>query len=226
MSVIEVLWTPDSGNDKTGDIPTGWIGASREQCMDSCNAVACPLRPKVEGGDGQCYAWHGTPVMGFASMLRARARGKAYDLAHALAGRKASARMVRLGALGDPASCSPLAAAFIASKVRAAGLTLVGYTHGWRTADHWRGRLMASCDTLQEADEAAALGWRPTVVLPYHHEGRHFTTPAGRTGVVCPAQIRPKVVTCNTCRLCDGAATRGPVIGFIDHGPTARRASK
>ena len=220
--MIEVLWTPDTKNPKTGDVPTGWIGATRSQCMDSCKAVACPLLPKAEGGDGQCYAWHGLPNRAFSSMVKARARGKVYDLAHALASRRASARMVRLGALGDPSACSPLAAAFIASRVRAAGLVLVGYTHGWRTADHWRGRLMASCDTLAEADQAGALGWRSCVVLPRDHEGRRFTTPAGQTGVVCPAQIKPGVVTCNTCRLCDGSA-RGPVIGFIDHGPASRR---
>ena len=216
---MEVLWTSGSKNSKTGDVPTGWVGATVEQSRESCTAVACPLRRRADGGNGECYAWHGSPAWAFVSMARARKRGKFYDLARALDSRKVSARMVRLGAIGDPAACSPLAAAFIASKVRAAGLALVGYTHGWRTADHWRGRLMASCDTLAEVDQAVDLGWRATVVLPYQHSGRRFTTPGGRTGVVCPAQLGP--VTCNTCRLCDGSA-RGPVIGFIDHGPTAR----
>ena len=222
--MIETLWTSGSRNVKTGDIPTGWIGATREQAQQSCTDVACPLRRRADGGNGQCYAWHGSPTFAFSSMLRARARGKAYDFGHAIADRRASAKMVRLGALGDPASISALGAAFIVSKARKAGLSLVGYTHGWRTAKQWRGRLMASCDSLEECDQALADGWRATVVIPWDHKGRRFRTPKGATGIVCPAQVK-EGLTCNDCRLCDGSK-RGPVIGFLDHGPQARRASK
>ena len=216
---VEVLWTGTTKNVKTGPVPTGWIGATIDQSARSCEAVGCPLRRQQDGGSGQCYAWAGTPNMAFHSMVKARARGKVYDLAGALFNRVHRAKMVRIGAIGDPAVLSPMAAAFIRSKVRAAGLALVGYTHGWRFADHWRGHLMASCDSLAECDEAIDQGWRACVILPVDHPGRGFATPAGRVGVVCPAQRGP--VTCNDCRLCDGS-TRGPVIGFIDHGPEAR----
>ena len=81
---------------------------------------------------------------------------------------------------------------------------------------------MASCDTLAQADKAIADGWRATVLLPRDHSGRKFTTPDGHAGVVCPAQLEPEIVTCNTCRICDGSKA-GPVVGFIDHSPGGKR---
>lgn len=227
---MKFLCTATSSNPKTGNVPQIWIGGSRKESIQSCKDVACPLLHSKYGGQGgggnpTCYAQHGTPAFAHASVFKSHNNGKDKSLAYALENSSRSARMVRLGAIGDPVALSPLDGAYIRATVKRAGLALIGYTHGWRMAkaNRWRKSIMASCETLAEADQAIAAGWRATVVLPADHTGRTFKTPAGGTGVICPAQLAPKAVTCNTCRLCDGS-TRGPVIGFIDHGPTARRA--
>jgi hypothetical protein len=157
-------------------------------------------------------------------MVKANKRGKNYSLRGALATASRAARMVRLGSIGDPAGLSPIDGAYIRETVKREGFALIGYTHGWAldVSTRWKGHIMASCDTLAQADKAIADGWRATVLLPKGHTERTFTTPEGHTGVVCPAQLQPEVVTCNTCRLCDGSKA-GPVIGFIDHSPGGKK---
>ena len=225
---MRYLCTPTSTNDKTGNVPTIWIGASREESIRSCQEVGCPLLHKKYGGQGGddqtiCYAQHGTPAFAHISTCKSHDNGKDKSLAYALRNGSRSARMVRIGAIGDPAALSWLDGAQIRAAVERAGLDLIGYTHGWRLdkARQWRGYLMASCETLAQADAAIADGWRATVVLPFDWTERTFKTPDGHTGIVCPAQIKSSRVTCNTCRLCDGSK-RGPVIGFIDHGPNTQ----
>jgi hypothetical protein len=163
--------------------------------------------------------------MALASVGRAFTRGKDYTLQEALRTARRSARMVRYTAIGDGGRVPKAYADDIISTVRAAGLQLVGYTHHWRepaVADAWRGRLMASADTLADADEAISAGWRTAVVLP---EGAGDTvTPGGHIVKVCPAIKSNNRVTCNDCRLCD-ASRRGPVIGFPAHGSGKAAAS-
>ena len=221
-----VRWTP-TGNDKTGPTPTLWVGADRAESRRSCAAVACPSRPRADGGDGSCYAQGGTTACAVASMVRADARGKDYSLSAALANRSVKARAVRLTAIGDVAASPSLVAYAVAAAavVRAAGLSILGYTHGHGLAHAapLRGLLMASCDTLQDADRLTAAGWRVAVKLPPTPPGerpaRTTVTPGGRTVVTCPVLVRPDAeLTCNACRLCD-ASRPGPIIGFPDHGP-------
>jgi hypothetical protein len=215
LSLSDILWTARSRNDKTGDVPTAWIGADRAMCLDSCKG--CPYAPIEIDGDGSCYAHAKTPRIGHASVVKAAARGKDYSIGAAIKGARRSARMLRYTALGDGGRTAPGVAAQIRSAARAAKLALVGYTHHWRedsVAAEWRGFLMASCGTLAEADTALANGWRATVVVPVEHPTRS-TTPNGAKVVVCPAQVS-KRVKCNDCRLCD-ASKPGPVIAFREH---------
>ena len=210
MSTLNILWSATSRNVKTGNVPTAWVGPTRQEARDSCEG--CPLLDKG------CYAHAGTPVIGLASIARSARAGKDYSLRAALRDRVNSARMVRYTAIGDGGRVARDVADGIVATVRAAGLQLVGYTHHWReeqVADSWRGRLMASCDTLEDADDALNAGWRAAVVLP--EDSGDTVTPAGRTVKVCPAIKTDGRITCNDCRLCDGSA-RGPVIGFPAHG--------
>jgi hypothetical protein len=236
MAFPSYLATATTKNIKTGNVPTIAIGATRKESLDSCRAVGCALLHKKHGGEGGgdnplCYSQHGTPSFSHAAMVKAHAKGKSYSLRAALASASRAAKMVRLGSIGDPAALSPIDGAYIRKAVRDEGLALVGYTHGWAMdiAKRWRGHIMASCDTMEQADAAIADGWRAVVVLehaPIGSYARTFTTPGGNKGVVCPAQLQPEIVTCNTCRLCDGSKT-GPVVGFIDHSPgkaTKRKA--
>lgn len=224
----EILWASGSSNVKTGDVPTAWVGLTKEACRESCRG--CPMAPRDVGGDGSCYSHSGSPAIAHASIRKAAASGKARDLTSALRSASRSARMVRLSAIGDMGRMAREHADAIVGTIKAAGLAVVGYTHHWREAqpaESWRGRLMASVQSLAEADEALAQGWRAAAVVAPDHPARS-RTPGGATVVVCPAQIAEaagRKVTCNTCRLCD-ASRPGPVIAFREHGNGSRIAAK
>ncbi len=203
------MWTGTTKNVKTGNVPTLWVGKTREQSYDSCKG--CKL---LETKD--CYAQFGTPSMAHKSMIRAADKGKDYSLKQALMDSRRSAKMARFGAIGDPGALPLDYITKAIAAVRKAGLDPVGYTHHWRDKPELAGVFMASCDDLSEVDDALAKGFRAAVVLPWDHEGK-FTTPGGAKGIVCPAMVK-QGLTCNDCRLCDGSK-RGPVIGFPNHGP-------
>jgi len=153
---------------------------------------------------------------------KAAQRGRDKSLAAALNSASRAAKMVRLSAIGDVGRMAREHADAIVNTIKAAGLSVVGYTHHWReaqAADSWRGRLMASVGSLAEADDALAQGWRAAAVVSKDHPARSVT-PGGARVVVCPAQLaedRGASVTCNACRLCD-ASRPGPVIAFREHG--------
>ena len=147
-----------------------------------------------------------------------------YSLDFALENRHVRAKAVRLSALGDPGSVSYQEASELKSKTKKENLGILGYTHSWRQGHSqkiWKGYLLASCDNMEEADEALDMGWRVSVVLPHGFVGEGkkqntFTTPKGRKGIVCPAMVSNGLVDCNTCLLCVGQKS-GPVIGFPNH---------
>jgi len=81
-----------------------------------------------------------------------------------------------------------------------------------------------SADSLEHADELAALGIAPVaVVLPQDAPSHATLTPAGRTVVVCPAQTSE--LTCDECQLCTHA-TRKSIVGFRAHGQFKARVSE
>ncbi len=214
--MLNILWAATSNNRKTGNVPTAWVGPTREEARASC--AGCPLLDKG------CYAHSGTPLVALARIRRAATRGKDYTLKAAINGALRSARMVRYTAIGDGGRVPVETADGIVADVKAAGLDLVGYTHHWReqpVSDAWRGRLMASCDNVADADAALAAGWRVAVVLPAN--SGDTVTPGGRVVKVCPAIKTDGRITCNDCRLCDGSK-RGPVIGFPAHGNQTKAA--
>ena len=191
------MWTASTKNSKTGDIPTLWVGSTRDESRASCKG--CPL---LESGD--CYAQYGTPAIGHGSMIRAAAKGKGYTLREALKGTKRSAKMARFGAIGDPGALSKRYLDKATKAVRSIGLDVIGYTHHWRGRPDLAGTFMASCETLEQADEAIASGYRAAVVLPWDHSATRYTTPNGARGIVCPAmtaEAKGGSVTCNDCRL-------------------------
>lgn len=211
--MLAILATARSANVKTGDVPTLWVGATREEGRASC--AGCPLLDKG------CYAHSGAVAMGADSARRgARKAPERYTIDAAIRGAARSARMLRATGIGDIGRSGRAVADQIVSAASAAGLALVGYTHHWRepaVKAAWGGRLMASTETLADADRAVSEGWRATVVVAADHP-RTSATPAGRKVVVCPAQAaEDRGVTCNSCRLCD-ASRPGPVIAFRAHG--------
>jgi hypothetical protein len=105
-------------------------------------------------------------------------------------------RMVRLGTYGDPAAV-PVGVWTLLTK-SAQGRT--GYTHQWRTAHGLRALCMASVDTMHEAEEARASGWRYfRVAMP---------TDLARLPMesICPASKEAGYkLKCETCLACSGA---------------------
>ena len=79
-----------------------------------------------------------------------------------------------------------------------------------------------SAETLAQADEFAALGVAPVVVILPADATKPTQTPAGRNVTVCPASIRDDV-QCATCGICQDAG-RKTIIGFPAHGSGAKKA--
>ena len=93
-----------------------------------------------------------------------------------------------------------------------------GYTHAWRDIspldlNHDSLTFNASADSLEEADEALAMGW-PTVVTVAEDSDR-MVTPGGNTVVICPEQTSG--VSCSDCGLCMKSG-RSTIVGFRLHG--------
>ncbi len=82
-----------------------------------------------------------------------------------------------------------------------------------------------SANTLAHADELAATGIGPVVVvLPAEIHGNvKLETPAGRRVVVCPATYRDNV-TCKSCGLCQ-VQQRKVIVGFPAHGAATDAAN-
>lgn len=275
LKAISFLSNGTSGNSKTGNVPQIMIGATREESIRSCQSVKCPLLHRKHGGQGGqplnisrkkaqelhlvnpvCYSQSGTGAIAHASSCHKAERTAGTDKSNegmlglllALKSRVHSAKIVRLGTIGDPAALSRDVLFNIFSIVEAAGLKLIGYTHGWQTnsgspsVEFMKRRVMASCDTLEQADEAIRLGWQVAVTLPADTPvDAKPKTPGGLTVLLCPAMTTKAryriltrkrdavglsteeqrtldnlpVVTCNTCKLCSG--DKKDIIGFPFH---------
>jgi hypothetical protein len=209
---IPFFLTATSGNTKTGNVPTMWIGSNREQVARSCKDSGCPLLPTEKGGTfdvdkeklngrSPCYAWAGTVQMGGQSMWKAikKVGEVAYSTTEALKKSAFSARCVRVTAWGDVVSLrddqvqgflEDLAQHNAEYRNRKSFLRILGYTHAWRNArvaKWWKSRLMASVHSLEEADEAFDQGWRPAAEINVDGDpGKVMVTPKGRKLLVCP----------------------------------------
>lgn len=230
MSETSVYLAPRSSNTKTGDVPSVWVGTSRSESRATCDAVSCPLRPWARTGDIVCYAWAGTPVLAFTSIERkARTGTLELDLETQLRKRSPAARIIRVGAIGDPGVLSWGWWYRLGRLAKKHGLKMVSYTHGWRDRPDLAGRTMASCDSLEEAVQARALGFQAAVATrEIGNTDKPVTLRDGSRAVVCPAissKARGKpAVQCNTCALCTGDRP-DTVVVFPDHGPTSRSKS-
>jgi len=197
------IWTPRSTNGKTGDVPTLWVGETKEQTRKSC--IGCAHL------DNGCYAWKGRVSHGLASTQKSYARGVDKSLKTALAKSARGARMARLAAIGDPSALGRGRLLKVAKQIKRAGLDVVGYTAHWSKND-LSDVLLASV-TKKTVRRAYDMGYKVAITLPRDHKGKTWEVD-GVKGRVCPAQLS-KRVTCNTCRMCKVGA--GPNIGFITH---------
>lgn len=216
---IVVLASTGSHNVKTGSMVQTWImradmhpSEASARKDDSSICGSCPRRHSL-GGD--CYVqivhaprsvWESWDRQGrpgenwadHAEIVRLQSDALAYGL--------------RLGSYGDPMAVpwqiwEDLISALQPRKI-------VGYTHQWdpitpdiaeidarSPAVEWfRSHVMASADTLQDALDARALGWRYFLAVP----ADQLATGIPERTVQCPATRAANPLTCDQCGACHG----------------------
>lgn len=213
---------PRSHNAKTGDVPTVWIGVTKEEAKASCDAVECELRPWLDLSKVKCYAWNGMVAVGLQSMAKkVAAGGEVPEISEQLAKRASTARIIRVSAIGDPAVMSWGWWYALRRLARKHDLQILAYTAGWRKRPDLAGWAMASCKSLEEVEEAQLLGFRAAVVsTSVKPLDKGLVDLSGKKMIVCPyISMKARGVTpmtCNSCRLCDGSRL-GPTIVFPGH---------
>ena len=211
-----------SGNIKTGRMLQTYIIRSHVHPVqavrsggDSAICGDCPMRGLVsfpartprKKRHRACYVNVGQgPAMVYGAFRRGRyVEYSAIDHDQFIRGRK-----IRFGTYGEPVLIPLELVAHLASL--SGGWT--GYTHQWsnlRYAGYQR-FLMASVHGLTgpwSREHAKSLGWRT------------FRTMRGGlpadSEILCPASLEAgKRLTCEQCRLCDGAGTRKAGLSLVD----------
>ncbi len=216
-------YVAQSHNEKTGKLPAQFIGASREESESTCRI--CPLWK-----EDTCYAQDGSVQLGHAAILRFVRGGGKRDLDQALENAHEEARYVRMAAIGDPGSIAPEVYQDHEQRMREWGFGVLSYTHHWFLphAQHLKGHALASADTMKDAVDAAAEGWRVAMHVdedaPVFDGQSVSQKPQGtlKNGIkyfLCPAQRTENAITCGDCGLCDGQKeTKYNTIVFIEHG--------
>ena len=222
-----VRYGAQSKNSKTGNLPTQWIGTSREESMSTC--TPCPLLTA-----GTCYSQFGTPRMGLSSINKVDIGKRSLKLA--LEGKHKDAKYFRMAAIGDSGSIKAEVYLDHDKQIREAGLGVLNYTHHWHLehAQHLKGLALASCDTMEDVKDATEQGWRAALHVDRDvkvFDGKSINeSPQGRVGgkkyFLCP-NSRPNHLQCNDCGLCDGKRPSNvDVIVFIEHGITMKASKK
>jgi len=217
LVILTGLNTP-STNAKTGAMVQSYIiradvdplTASRTG-QDAAICGDCRHRPSLAKATGAplCYV---NKAHGPAAVFRGFLRGIYPTATPEAAAARLAGRVLRLGTYGDPAAAP--ARLWQTFTDAAAGHT--GYSHQWKTPgfnfDQWRGLVMASADSLDDAALANLHGMRAFRV----------TTAADRQPgeAICPASTEAgKRTTCADCQLCAGTTKAARDIVIQDHGP-------
>lgn len=224
---MHIHFTHISSNAKTGPIPVSTTSA--DTCPD-----ACPFK-RVNDDENGCYAAYGPLALHWKKVTTGQ-RGNEYDSFLSLVRALPDGQLWRhnqagdLPGLGDSIDSAALAA-LVAANTGKRGFT---YTHKPMSADNQTAVAHAnqsgftvnlSGNNLAHADELAALDVGPVVSVVPQDTPHKFQTPAGRNGVICPAQTRDNV-SCATCQLCARSNRNGLIIGFLAHGSGAKKAEK
>lgn len=216
---IVAVATLQSDNRKTGNMIQTWIlrtdRSPVEAIMDGTDAAICgdcrhrgvpkPKGARISPVPRTCYVNVGqAPQAVYRAWQRGRYRpGTMLEVA-------SLGRPVRLGAYGDPVAVPWQAWEGIHLAPR-----WTGYTHQWRRieAAPFKGIVMASCDSVREAMDAATEGWRTFLV-------RAVDTRVPDGMIPCPAVDRG--ASCGTCGLCNGNESwKAPNVTIEAHGSAA-----
>jgi hypothetical protein len=220
---IAVVVTFESVNRKTGPMLQCWI---LTDAVDPVTAVAtgrdrsicggCVHRGDGTGAGRSCYVNVGQAPLSVWSALR---RG-VYPPLRRVDLSPYYGQPVRLGAYGDPGAVPVAVWRALLRSLRCERWT--GYTHQWRRRPALRALCQASCDSIAEAAEARARGWRVFVTLG-------TAQPAPEGTIECPAQGSTPSTTCSQCALCAGTSdrtARAPSIAITLHGSGAVHAER
>jgi hypothetical protein len=199
-----------SQNPKTGDMLQTWIlrrdinpFAAIHSGADGSICGACPLRGVIERSRGKhrtinrrraCYvSVHQAPLAVYQAYKRGRyelfAKSRHLDLFRG--------RMLRIGSYGDPCAAPYV----IWSQLAKVANGRTGYSHQWRVGRFWRFRrlVMASVESLEQAQETQARGWRTFRTAPLGEQ-------PGSSEFACPASAEQgHRLTCEQCGACNGA---------------------
>ena len=207
--VIAVGIAAKSTNQKTGGMIQTYILRSdiapleiMRRGLDASICGDCIHSSKMSGGEGTCYVNVGQgPRAVFDAYQRGRYRRVSpFNAARCIA---SSGIDVRIGAYGDPGAV-PNAGAFWALLVSGAP-DHTGYTHRHSdTGASLRGLVMASADSVSEAERLKAAGWGTFRVSAFGDPTRL------RGEARCPASEEAgRKVTCDGCPIkCNGAGSR------------------
>jgi hypothetical protein len=212
---ILAIATAQNGNRKIGEMVQLWIlpaispieavrtGGDAAVCGD------CKLRGD-HGAERSCYVEYWRSVENIHQCRDKAARLSPEAFAALVAGLQ-----LRIGAYGDPVAI-PMAA-WMPLLLTAGGYT--AYSHAWRRreAQAYRSFCMASVDSLEEQDQAQALGWRTFRIRSSADD------PLQPQELMCPASEEAgHKVTCDRCSLCRGQARPAKSIAIIVHGSKSR----
>ncbi len=213
-------FTRTSSNAKTGPIPVAT--SSKGTCRTDC---------KLKGNG--CYAEYGPLAMHWRQVSDGRRGGTLEELCAQIK-RLPKRQLWRWAQAGDlPGDGSRINAEAMAQLIEAnAGRNGFGYTHYDAHDPHNAQAIQAandagfvvnlSADSLERADELAALGIAPVACVLPVGTTKPTRTPAGRHVSVCPATVRDDV-TCATCGICAVPGHKA-IIGFPAHGSGAKKA--
>ena len=232
--------TAKSMNTKTGNVPTLWIGQTTEKVACSCKESGCPLLPTHKGGEfddtdheNACYAWNGRVQIAYKAILKGVQKNPdKYSVYGSLELSDFSSKYIRMTGLGDPIVLTDEQWDHILSEIDRHNIDYrspsrflkpLGYTHGWDQdrGQKFKSHLMASCHSLEDADKAFDMGWRPAVTLNSEGQdfGRAIKTSKGRILLVCPHLIKDeskkKVAPCNDCGWCSVLESKFQQFGIV-----------
>lgn len=213
-------FTRVSGNVKTGPI-----------AVTTTSAGSCPPTCSFKGNG--CYAESGPLAMHWRAVTAGKRGGTLEELCAKIAAlpRHQLWRHNQAGDLpGYQGELDPGAVRRIAEANK--GRRGFTYTHYRPTATNQEIVARAnkagftinwSAETLEEADEFAALGAGPVVCVLPADQLTPVRTPAGRHVIVCPAATGN--TDCLNCGICQ-QRDRQAIVGFPAHGSGAKRVQK
>jgi hypothetical protein len=222
---MKIHLTPISSNVKTGPIPV--TTSSSETCPNEC-----PFR------DGSCYAKNGPLAIHWSKVSNGERGDSIESLARQIRSFPAG-QVWRHNQAGDLPGLSNAIDSDSLKKIVDANRGKRGFTYthkpcegdgnletGNRAAVRYANRegftVNLSANNMSHADRLVDLQAGPVVCVVPEATGETFFTPAGRKGIICPAQQRDDI-TCSTCQLCS-KAMRSVIIGFRAHGTSKKKA--